>query len=383
MTPIPAEHAVCDNCKQSRPIWLFARWVSTRDPWCVECKRTDLPGWKRVLSKRYQYVRKYGLFPEDYAYLASLREGCWVCGRVQKLEVDHCHSSGAVRGLLCSRCNTGAVGDDIALIELRLAYLKADKPVIPDRRAEWEEWKESGRTEDFDHPLYRRWVDTRESLRHRGDAVPEQWITFEGFRDWALTAGWKEGLFLSRRKMSNGHSPDNSYWDVVAHGRGWRNPITAWGDTMFYGEWVNDPRCGLTIGQRSTFYGRLARGWTVERALSVTVEEGRESNAYKGTEVTIDDLTQSIFAWSRDPRCVVSYPTLTARIYAGWDPERALTTPTIDGMFTIGDTTLPAKDWVHHPLAKVGSYRTLARRLRQGWDFEEALTTGDGRKRPS
>lgn len=38
---------------------------------------------------------------------ASLTERhCAVCDRETVLVVDHCHTSGRVRGLLCHRCNT-------------------------------------------------------------------------------------------------------------------------------------------------------------------------------------------------------------------------------------------------------------------------------------
>jgi len=44
----------------------------------------------------------------------------------KKLHVDHCHSTGKVRGLLCSNCNNGMgkLGDSIERLELVINYLK-------------------------------------------------------------------------------------------------------------------------------------------------------------------------------------------------------------------------------------------------------------------
>lgn len=43
----------------------------------------------------------------------------------RRLAVDHCHVSGKIRGLLCSKCNTalGAVNDDVELLKIMEDYL--------------------------------------------------------------------------------------------------------------------------------------------------------------------------------------------------------------------------------------------------------------------
>jgi hypothetical protein len=60
--------------------------------------------------------RTYGLSEIDYAKLLVKQDGkCAICGgppsmrnkSEMKLHVDHRHSTGAVRGLLCSKCNRG------------------------------------------------------------------------------------------------------------------------------------------------------------------------------------------------------------------------------------------------------------------------------------
>jgi hypothetical protein len=58
--------------------------------------------------------RKYGVTEDEYRLLLKKQRGiCAICGtektiyakREARLAVDHCHKTGKVRGLLCSRCN--------------------------------------------------------------------------------------------------------------------------------------------------------------------------------------------------------------------------------------------------------------------------------------
>jgi hypothetical protein len=59
---------------------------------------------------------------------------CQVCGiseekHGKRLAVDHCHSTGNVRGLLCSKCNTalGQLDDSLERIAELYSYLKERK----------------------------------------------------------------------------------------------------------------------------------------------------------------------------------------------------------------------------------------------------------------
>ena len=78
--------------------------------------------------------RTYGITHEDYdRMLAEQGGGCAICGsttprtkRSEYLYVDHCHGTGAVRGLLCGPCNSGigSLGDNIGRLEAAILYLK-------------------------------------------------------------------------------------------------------------------------------------------------------------------------------------------------------------------------------------------------------------------
>lgn len=55
-----------------------------------------------------QRLYKYGLTPEKYQQMLQTQGfACCLCKNPRKLCVDHCHTKGTVRGLLCRKCNTG------------------------------------------------------------------------------------------------------------------------------------------------------------------------------------------------------------------------------------------------------------------------------------
>jgi len=62
-------------------------------------------------QRNYNYTLLYGITLEEYNRMYSLQNGsCGICfNKTKKLYVDHCHSTGKVRKLLCNRCNV-AVG---------------------------------------------------------------------------------------------------------------------------------------------------------------------------------------------------------------------------------------------------------------------------------
>ncbi len=87
----------------------------------------------RVLAVRaQQLVKKYGLTPEQVDDMLAAQGGvCAICGggpdgRWGKFNVDHNHTTGNVRGLLCSNCNQmiGHAKDSPALLRLAADYLE-------------------------------------------------------------------------------------------------------------------------------------------------------------------------------------------------------------------------------------------------------------------
>jgi len=87
------------------------------------------------VKKRDRALRKkYGITVSDYEQMLAEQGG--VCAICQKpaaqgklLHVDHCHSTGLVRGLLCHQCNwyLGKVDADAGLLSRLINYVKDDQ----------------------------------------------------------------------------------------------------------------------------------------------------------------------------------------------------------------------------------------------------------------
>jgi len=82
-----------------------------------------------------QRKHRYGVDNAEFMRLMDMQKGlCAICNvglkengeRNIKPCIDHCHTTGAVRGLLCHRCNValGLLDDDIERLNKAVEYLK-------------------------------------------------------------------------------------------------------------------------------------------------------------------------------------------------------------------------------------------------------------------
>lgn len=139
---------VCTKCGELRPERAFpmnhAR--GRRVTRCQTCSNAATKAWRARTPNyerdRYQaqktetrerhLIRKYKVTLDDYAAMLRHQRGrCAICGGPEAeqfkgvFHVDHCHASGAVRGLLCRGCNhaLGHFKDDPELFRRAVAYL--------------------------------------------------------------------------------------------------------------------------------------------------------------------------------------------------------------------------------------------------------------------
>lgn len=97
----------CTQCGVEKPLdefYIRSGYGDKRHSWCKVCHAK--------LAKARKRLAYYGLSQEEFDTLTERQCGCCaICGRpfTQSLRcvVDHDHVTGAVRGLLCDKCNLG------------------------------------------------------------------------------------------------------------------------------------------------------------------------------------------------------------------------------------------------------------------------------------
>lgn len=92
-------------------------------PRVLEKKRA----WRKTFGPTRRLERLYGITLEERNAMAQRQGGmCALCGKKRKLVVDHDHTTGRVRALLCVWCNAfvGIVEKYAPQVPLAQAYLK-------------------------------------------------------------------------------------------------------------------------------------------------------------------------------------------------------------------------------------------------------------------
>jgi hypothetical protein len=103
----------------------------------------------------------------------------------------------------------------------------------------------------------------------RGIRVCEEWRDFRAFRDWALSAGYQEGLSIERLDNDAGYCPENCVWTTQQQQM--RNTRTnrfveAFDEVKTVADWAEDERCRVSYW---CLWGRLRKcGWPAEKAIS-------------------------------------------------------------------------------------------------------------------
>ena len=108
------------NPDKIREIRRRANAKARKNPEWVDATRVRQAEYRagnREVLRDKERQRRFGITRYDYAEMFRLQNGvCAICsqpetatrnGRVKALAVDHDHSTGKVRGLLCADCNTG------------------------------------------------------------------------------------------------------------------------------------------------------------------------------------------------------------------------------------------------------------------------------------
>lgn len=147
---------ICPCCQETKALSGFYKHKATKDGlscWCKICikqgeknkRHKDIEKYnkrQRDYRKKHpdktkkwdrtKHLKQYNLTSEKWENKFNKQKGCCaICGKHQSelkqtLNVDHNHSTGKTRDLLCTRCNNlvGKIENNFELLETVLNYLK-------------------------------------------------------------------------------------------------------------------------------------------------------------------------------------------------------------------------------------------------------------------
>lgn len=135
-------------CDGNYPLNMFHSNKSQRDglnTYCKTCQNKENARRKaekkkdKVAFRRSNYateLRKYGITLQQYDEMLYNQDGCCLgcCITIEEygkhFAVDHCHSTGKIRGLLCGPCNLalGYVRDSPQVLRWLVNYLESYEP---------------------------------------------------------------------------------------------------------------------------------------------------------------------------------------------------------------------------------------------------------------
>ncbi len=130
--PATAQSKVCGTCKEEQDIDSFPNDKSYSDGKSYRCKACH-SSYNKAYKKRraaelkeYRLQTRYGLNQNEYQEMVDATPHCPICGSEEPLVVDHDHSTGEVRGLICQPCNKGLgfFRDNIQSMKNAINYLE-------------------------------------------------------------------------------------------------------------------------------------------------------------------------------------------------------------------------------------------------------------------
>lgn len=129
----------CNKCKQIKEFHLHKSRSTGLQAYCVDCSLIIRRSYKNNPKKEWARKLKYRYNITEECYFRTLKQQenkCNICkkeetkktltGEIQKLSIDHCHTTGKFRGLLCDSCNIGLgkFKDNIEFLKNAIKHLK-------------------------------------------------------------------------------------------------------------------------------------------------------------------------------------------------------------------------------------------------------------------
>jgi len=153
----------CSTCKEIQPESAFhvIKKTGKLRPYCRSCQRLRAARYyaankasvnaaniayrrkpenieaQRARVRNWHYRTHYGMSADDKRLMEQAQDNrCAICKthfsemNQRRIHVDHCHTTGKVRGILCHNCNQvlGQAADKIDVLESAIKYLLHHRP---------------------------------------------------------------------------------------------------------------------------------------------------------------------------------------------------------------------------------------------------------------
>lgn len=106
-----------EKYRQTRKAWYEKNKEEVKKrakDWAVKnkdrVKQSQAKNYSTEKYRKYSFKSRYGISTDEYNTFFQKQDGkCKICNITseKRLYVDHCHTTGKIRGLLCQQCNTG------------------------------------------------------------------------------------------------------------------------------------------------------------------------------------------------------------------------------------------------------------------------------------
>lgn len=124
----------CNKCNTTKPLSEFHKKSGRKDghaSTCKSCVNNRVRPYDPDKNRDTKLRKTYGISLEEYNTLFTKQGGvCAICKGTESINgrlmaVDHCHTTGKVRGILCSHCNRalGFFKDNTESLKAAIRYL--------------------------------------------------------------------------------------------------------------------------------------------------------------------------------------------------------------------------------------------------------------------
>lgn len=117
----------CIDCKEFKSLDEYYKTKTGILSTCIKCSHIR----NSKYHKAYYKYAKYGIDKTLHDEMLANQNGkCAICTRELSLQkevhIDHCHTTGKVRGILCGKCNKGLgqFEDNVEYLNNAIKYLK-------------------------------------------------------------------------------------------------------------------------------------------------------------------------------------------------------------------------------------------------------------------